>query len=102
MIQFAYTREAWKSSARDPNFRWDSVGALAEKLGGRMIGAYLCIDEWDGMILLECPDNAAAEAVMVTVIGNSTHSHFKGFKLTVLMRPEEATRALRKLLEAAP
>ncbi len=93
MGQFAYTREAWAALVKNPEDRSAPVKALAEKLGGRLIGFYYCFGEYDAVVIWEAPDNAAS---MTAVLAAIAPGHLKASKTTVLFTVEEAMEAMGK------
>jgi uncharacterized protein with GYD domain len=93
MLQFAYTSDAWASLAKNPADRSQPVQALAEKLGGKLVGLYYCFGEYDGVVLVEAPDDATATAM---VIAAGAPGHLKATRTTRLMTVEEAMEAMRK------
>lgn len=93
MLQFSYTPEAWQALAKNPVNRFDAVRELLERLGGRLIGAYYCFGEYDGVIIAELPDDATSAAASITV---NAAGHNKAFKTTVLLTAEETIAAMRK------
>jgi uncharacterized protein with GYD domain len=93
MGQFAYTREAWAAQVKNPEDRSAPVKALAEALGGRLIGFYYCFGEYDAVVIWEAPDNAAS---MTAVLAAIAQGHLKASKTTVLFSVEEAMEAMGK------
>ncbi len=93
MTQFAYTQDAWKALAKNPEDRSVPVRGLIEKLGGRFIGLYYSFGEYDGFVLWEAPD---AIAVTAAVLAAGMPGHLKMTKTTTLLTPEQLIEALRK------
>jgi uncharacterized protein with GYD domain len=93
MAQFTYTAEAWAQLAKNPQDRSVPVREAMEKLGGRLIGLYYCFGEYDGVALLEAPDDNAALATAITSV---TPGHIKANKMTRLFTVEETMEAMRK------
>ena len=94
--QFAYTPEAWAALTKNPTDRTEGAeGArtLVEHMGGRLVGLYYCYGEYDGVILLEAPDDTTATAIVLATI---TAGHIKATKTTKLFTPEEMMEAMRK------
>jgi uncharacterized protein with GYD domain len=92
MIQFAYTAEAHKALTKNPVNRFDALRELAGKFGGKVLHAFYCFGEYDGVILLEAPDNRSASAIALTAI---SAGHLKSFMTTVLLTAEETMEAMR-------
>jgi len=93
MIQGAYTAEAWATMTKNPQDRSKPFSELAQKLGGRMIGAYYCFGEYDVVALFEASDDNAALATAMAAI---TPGHLKAIKTTRLFTIEETMEAMRK------
>ena len=51
MTQFAYTPEAWATLTDNPEDRSAAVRELLETHGGRLIGWYLSLGEYDGLLI---------------------------------------------------
>jgi uncharacterized protein with GYD domain len=94
MVQFAYTAEAWATLAKNPQDRSGPVRELAQKLGGRLVGFYYCFGEYDGVGLIELPDDTAAIATSVAAVAPG---HIKAIKTTRLFTVEETMEAIRKV-----
>ena len=77
MVQFAYTAEAWATLAKNPQDQSGSVRELAQKLGGRLVGFYYCFGEYDGVALIDLPDDTAAIATSVAAVAPG---HIKGIR----------------------
>ncbi|HVB62752.1 MAG: GYD domain-containing protein [Ktedonobacteraceae bacterium] len=93
MIQFAYTSETWAALVKNPQDRSIPVRQLAEKLGGRLVAAYYSFGEYDGIILIEAPDETIAIAGSLAV---SAAGHVKAMKTTKLFTVEETMEGMRK------
>lgn len=66
LTQFVYSGEAWQKLAKNPEDRSAPVKALMEGLGGRLIGMYYMMGDYDGFILYEVPGAKAAAAGVIT------------------------------------
>lgn len=93
MLQFAYTANAWAALAKNPVDRRPAVRAVLEKLGGRLIDLYYHFGEYDGIVLVEAPDDTAANAAVIAV---TAPGHLKATRTTRLFSVEEAMEAMRK------
>jgi uncharacterized protein with GYD domain len=98
MVQFAYTAEAWAALAKQPQSRAQGVGDLARKLGGRLVDLYYCFGEYDGVVLLEMPDDSTATAFVIAAVGPG---HIKSSRTTRLMTVDETTEAMKKAGQAS-
>src|SRR5262245_16333964 len=68
MIQFAYTPEAWAALTRQPEDRPKAFAATADKLGARLLNLYFAFGDYDGVIILEAPDEVTAASVILAAI----------------------------------
>jgi uncharacterized protein with GYD domain len=93
MSQFSYTIESWQAMARNPVDRREALRALGQAVGGRLIELYYSFGDYDGFVLYEAPDDAAAMAIVTAVIVSGTS---KPVKTTKLLTVEEALPALRR------
>jgi len=93
MVQFAYTAAAWTALTKNPQNRAEGLNALAERMGGRLLDLYYCFGEYDGMAILELPDDTAATAAVLAAIAPG---HVKSSRTTRLMSVEETMDAMRK------
>ena len=81
MTQFAYTTEAWAALVDNPEDRSAPVREVVEAMGGRLIGWYLSMGDYDGLLIYEAPDDASAGAA---VLGAASHGHLRATKTTML------------------
>src|SRR6266487_4595818 len=93
MAQFSYTAEALATMAKNPQDRSVPSRELIEKLGGRMIGFYYCLGEYDGVALYEAPDDTTAAAISMSAV---SPGHLKASHTTKLFTVEETMEAMRK------
>ena len=93
MTQFSYTPEAWAALLRIPTDRSEALGRLAEQLGGKLVSLYYAFGDYDGVIVIEAPDDVTAAAVVLAAV---SPGHVKTVKTTRLLTVEEAMEAMRK------
>jgi uncharacterized protein with GYD domain len=93
MTQFAYTAETWAAFQKNPADRTAAVNALADKLGCRVVGLYYHFGEYDGVLIVEAPDDTTAYAL---VMAATAPGHLKATRTTRLLTPTEAVAAMRK------
>ncbi|HXX40355.1 MAG TPA: GYD domain-containing protein [bacterium] len=91
MVQFAYTSQAWNALARNPEDREITFRGLAEKMGAKLISLHYCFGEYDGVVLIEAPDEATVMAIVVAAV---SPGHVKAAKTTVLSTVQQALNAL--------
>ncbi len=93
LTQFAYTPEAWAALARTPEDRTATVAAECERYGCRLRELFYSFGEYDGLVLVEAPDEATVAAVL---IGAVAAGHLRAMKTTPLLTPAQATEAMRR------
>ena len=93
MSQFAYTSEAWAALTQNPEDRSEAIRGLLEAMGGRLVSFYNSFGEYDGLIILEAPDETTAAATIMAAI---TPGHVKSIKTTLLLSAEQGVEAMRR------
>ena len=96
--RFSYTPDAMKALLSQPEDRSAAAREVAESLGGKLLGFWYAFGEFDGIFLIEAPDNAAAAAVGMAVGASGALSEIE---TTVLLDMDEAQDAMRKAAAAA-
>src|SRR5579864_9382027 len=93
LVQASYTSEAMASLIKNPQNRSEVVGKAVQKLGGKIVGTWLCFGDYDIILVLEMPDavNAAAIALAAAAGGS-----LKSIKTTPLLTIEEGLAAAKK------
>ena len=57
MYQLTYTPESWAAQIKNPQNRIEKVGrAAVEAAGGKFIGGWLCMGEYDAVIIADVPN----------------------------------------------
>ena len=64
--RFSYTSDAMKALMDQPQDRSAAAREVAESLGGKLLGFWYAFGEFDGVFLLEAPDNASAAALAMS------------------------------------
>ena len=93
MTQFAYTAEAWATLTKNPQDRSKGLDAAAQKLGGRLASLHYCFGEYDGVAMIEAPDDTTACAI---ILGAVSAGHLKTVKTTRLFTVEETMEAMHR------
>ncbi len=91
--RFSYTTDAMKALLNQPEDRSAAAREVAESLGGKLLGFWFAFGEFDGVFLMEAPDNAAAAALAMAVGSGGALSRLE---TTVLLDMDEAQEAMRK------
>ena len=97
LARFSYTTDAMKALVNEPQDRSAAARELADSLGGKLLGFWYAFGEFDGVFLMEAPDNASAAAVAMTVGASGALSEVE---TTVLLAMDEAQDAMRKAAAA--
>jgi uncharacterized protein with GYD domain len=92
---FKYADNAIKAMTENPQDRSAAARKLAEALGGKLdsIFFYATGGDWDGITIFELPDDAAAEALYMTV---EASGNFKKQELIPLVTAEQFKAAMEK------
>jgi uncharacterized protein with GYD domain len=77
---YKYTREGMAAIKESPK-RLQGVKAMAEKLGGRVIGVWLTMGQYDLVSIGEFPDDEVAARVALEIgrLGNATSQNLRAF-----------------------
>ena len=97
LARFNYTPDAVKALLDQPQDRSAAARELAESLGCKLLGFWYAFGEFDGVFLMEAPDNASAAAVPMAVGAAGAVS---SVETTVLLDMDEAQEAMRKAATA--
>ena len=95
--RFSYTTDAMKALLDQPQDRSTAAREVAESLGGKLLGFWYAFGEFDGVFLMEAPDNASAAALAMAVGAGGALSDVE---TTVLLDMDEAQDAMRKAAAA--
>jgi uncharacterized protein with GYD domain len=95
--RFSYTNDAMRALVSEPQDRSAAAREVAESLGGKLLGFWYAFGEFDGVFLMEAPDNASAAALAMAVGAGGALSDIE---TTVLLDMDEAQEAMRKAASA--
>jgi uncharacterized protein with GYD domain len=95
--RFSYTTDAMKALVSSPQDRSTAAQEVAESLGGKLLGFWFAFGEFDGVFLMEAPDNASAAALAMAIGAGGALSDVE---TTVLLDMDEAQEAMRKAAAA--
>jgi uncharacterized protein with GYD domain len=95
--RFAYTSEAVKALVDNPQDRAKAAAEAAESLGAKLIGFWHAFGEFDGVFLVEAPDNATVALAMLAGASGALAKT----ETTVLLTMDETLDAMRKAGGAA-
>ncbi len=97
MSQFSYTPEAWAALTQNPEDRSEPLRRLLESMGGRLVSMHYSFGEYDGLIILEAPDEKTAAAGVLAAV---SAGHVKAIKTTTLLTVDDAMEVFRRAGEA--
>ena len=92
-IQVSYTQERVAELLRRPQDRLVTVKGVAEKLGGKVIGGWIQLSEYDVMIIVELTDVIDAAAMSMAFYAGGA---IKAIKTTPLLTIDEALQATQR------
>ena len=95
--RFSYTADAKKALVSQPEDRSAAAREVAESLGGKLVGFWYAFGEFDGVFVMEAPDNASAAALGMAIGAGGALSEVE---TTVLLDMDEAQDAMRKAAAA--
>jgi len=95
--RFSYTSDAMKALISQPQDRSAAAREVAESLGGKLLGFWYAFGDFDGVFLMEAPDNASAAALAMAIGAGGALSDVE---TTVLLDMDEAQDAMRKAAAA--
>ncbi len=99
LIKASYTPEGAKGITQGGGTsRRDTIGKLAQSLGGTMESFYFAFGDHDAYVTCEMPDNATAASVALAVNSSGAAQ----VTTVVLMTPEEVDGASRKTVDYRP
>ena len=98
MLHFSYSADTWAAMLRKPEDRTAAVEAIAKSVGGRLIGVYYHFGEYDGTVIIEAPDDTAANAAVLATVASGA---LKTTRTVRLYSPKELVDALAKASKAA-
>jgi uncharacterized protein with GYD domain len=93
MLQFSYTAEATAALVKNPVDRTEGVGALAKKVGGKLVSLHYAFGDFDGVAVIEAPDDIAGMAAVLAAV---EPGHLRKTKTTRLYSASDFVAALKK------
>src|SRR5260370_12491026 len=87
-----------KAMTDNPQDRESAARQLVEGFGGKLLCYYFMLGEYDGVAIVEFPDNESAAATSMRVTSTGA---FLRFETHALMSAAEAQRAMAKAKSAA-
>ena len=94
LVQFSYAPHPIKAMVDRPDLdRAAQASAMVASLGGKLLGYWFAFGGFDGIVLMEAPDNSAAASIAMAIRATGEVSRLE---TTVLVTMDEAREAMRK------
>jgi uncharacterized protein with GYD domain len=93
-----FTDATIKAMAEKPRDRDPPARELIERFGGKLLHNYFMLGEYDGLAIVEFPDNASAAACSMRA---SASGAFARFETRALVSAQEAQRAMQMVKDRA-
>lgn len=98
LVQFSYTDEGMKGLIKDGGSkRREVVEQLIKGLGGRVEAYYFAFGEWDGIAIVDGPEENMVGALLAIGASGAVK-----LKTTVLITPEELDKSVKKVPSYRP
>lgn len=97
LIQVTYTPEAWATMMKNPQNRRHAIQPVIKKLGGNIEGSWFALGTYDGVAILNMPDNVSITAFSIASYASGA---LRSFKTTPLITNEEAMDAMSRAVTA--
>jgi uncharacterized protein with GYD domain len=99
MYQAAYTPESWAAQLKNPQNRAEKVGKTAcEAAGGKLVGAWYALGDWDIIIVCDMPDIESITALSLAIAAGGAISKQH---TTALMSGAQAVAGMKKAASVA-
>jgi len=98
LMRWSFKDAQIKAMTDSPQDRESAARQVVEGFGGRMLCYYFMLGEYDGVAVVEFPDNESAAAMSMRVTSTGA---FARFETHALMTSQEAQRAMQKVRTAA-
>jgi uncharacterized protein with GYD domain len=96
LFQWTYSNASIKAMVADPHDREAEVRKAVEAFGGKLHQFFYAFGEFDGIAIVEFPDNGSCSACSLTLGSGGAAQLWT----TVLMTMEEGWQAMRKANQA--
>jgi uncharacterized protein with GYD domain len=97
ITQGRFTQDAVKGMMTKPEDRSEAVKQLIEASGGKLLGYYMTLGEYDFLVVSEGPiEGSATASIVATATGGATH-----LKTTLAMMSGEMKQSFAKASEIA-
>lgn len=93
LIQAAYTPQAMAGLIQSPQDRARLLNSTAQRLSGKVEGAWLAFGDYDLVAILQMPNDEAMAALAMAI---SAGGRVRGFRTTPLLSIEEGVNAAKQ------
>ncbi len=93
MTQFSYDGDTWANLLKNPEDREPVIRQLCERNGAKLHGLWYAFGEYDGVLIVEAPDNTTVATILLAVAASGAIARLK---TTVLLSTQEAVQAMRR------
>jgi uncharacterized protein with GYD domain len=91
LLQWSYKDPEIRAMVTKPQDREEIVRLVTEAFGGRLHSFFLCFGEFDGVAIVEFPDNQTALASMMAIVAKGG---LVTIKTTPLLTSQESKEAM--------
>jgi len=98
LVLFSLTSDALARFVDTPSDRRSAESRLAEAAGGKLVSYFWMLGQYDGMMIVDCPDAASMESLSITATSSGAYSKFETHELISaenLVKILEKARSLR-------
>jgi uncharacterized protein with GYD domain len=92
LVQVSYTSQAMAALVENPQDRITVVSKAIKKVGGKVINGWMSFGEYDTVLIMTMPDNAAAAAFSLALGAGGA---CKNVKTTPLLSIDEGVKAMK-------
>jgi uncharacterized protein with GYD domain len=93
LVQVAYESAAVAALVKKPQDRLAVVSKVVQKLGGTLVGGWLCFGDYDTVVVADFPDNVSAAAFALAIASGGS---CRNVKTTPLLSVDEGQAAMKK------
>lgn len=98
LVQYSYTARSIRGLVdRGDEDHAAQASALVASLGGKVLGYWFALGEFDGVVLIDAPDTTAAAAIGMAVGSTGNVSRLQTTVLLTMDQAHEARRSVERL-----
>jgi len=93
LVQFSYAPRSIKTMVSQPDFdRAAEATAMVTSLGGKLLGHWFALGEFDGVALVDAPDSSTAASIIMAIGGTGAVSRLQTTVLLTMAEEQQARR----------